>query len=138
MNVTDDVTRHAGFGEFTKAWGPTLLSTRIEFVEVETELLRLGALPETPEGEARKDVVGAFTFGAQRDVARWRGTIAALGADLTLYRVPEPLRDTHGDHPVSFQVFFQIRPAPGAMGRMWNMRMGGAPMTASEHADHQH
>jgi hypothetical protein len=137
MNVTDDVTRRAGFGEFTKAWGPTLASARIEFVEVETELLRLGALPETPEGEARKDVVGAFTFGGQRDLARGRGMIAALGANLTLYRVPEALRDTHGDHPVSFQVFFQIRPQPGAMGRMWNMRMGGAPMTASEHAGHQ-
>jgi hypothetical protein len=138
MNVTDDVTRHAGFGEFTKAWGRNLASTRIEFVEVETELLRLGELPETQEGEARKDVVGAFTLGAQRELGRWRAMIGSVGANLTLYQVPDALRDTHGDRPVSFQVFFQLRPAPGAMGRMWNMRMGGMPTMPSEHAGHQH
>jgi hypothetical protein len=137
MNATDDVTRHAGFGEFTRGWGKTLASTRIEFVEVETELLRLGALPDTPEGQARKDVVGAFTFGAQHDLVRWRGFSAALGANLTLYQVPESLRETHGGHPVSFQLFFHLRPPAGAMGRMWNMRMAGPPMPGPPGA-HQH
>ena len=29
----------------------------------------------------------------------------------------------HGEHPVSFQVFFRLRPPTLGMGRMWNMRM---------------
>jgi len=137
MNATDEVTRHAGFGEFTRGWGKTLASTRIEFVEVETELLRLGTLPDTPEGQARKDVVGAFTFGAQRDFVRWHGVSAAFGANVTLYQVPSSLRETHGEHPVSFQLFLNLRPPAGAMGRMRNMRMAGPPMPG-DHSAHQH
>jgi len=137
MNATEDVTRHAGFGELTKSWGSTLASMRIEFVEVETELLRLGSLPDTPEGEARKDLVGAFTLGAQHDLLRWGGFTAAFGGNLTLYRVPDPLRGTHGEHPVSFQLFVNVRPPAGAMGRMWNMRMAGPPMPSGQGV-HQH
>ena len=136
-NATNEVTRHAGFGEFTKSVGKTLASARVEFVEVETELLRLGTLPDTPEGETRKDLVGAFTFGAQRELLRWNGVSAALGANMTLYQVPDALRETHGAHPVSFQLFVVLRPPPGAMGRMWNMRMAGPPMPAGPGV-HQH
>jgi hypothetical protein len=61
---------------------------------------------------------------------------------LTFYGVPEPLKPTHGDHPVSFQVFFRLR-TPAPMGRMWNMRMS-QPMShemqmqpaADPHAGH--
>ena len=42
---------------------------------------------------------------------------------MTFYAVPPALKATHGDHPVSFQIFFRLRPPVGAMGRMWNMRM---------------
>jgi len=42
---------------------------------------------------------------------------------MTVYAVPEPLKVTHGDHPVSFQVFFRLRPSAGSTGRMWNLRM---------------
>ena len=45
---------------------------------------------------------------------------------MTVYAVPEVLRGTHGDHPVSFQLFFRLRP-PAPMGRMWNMRMSQPP-----------
>jgi hypothetical protein len=40
--------------------------------------------------------------------------------------VPEALRDSYGDHPISFRVFLRIRPPASSMGRMWNMRMGRA------------
>jgi len=33
------------------------------------------------------------------------------------------LQPSYGTHPVSFHVFFRLRPPAGAMGRMWNMRM---------------
>jgi hypothetical protein len=29
----------------------------------------------------------------------------------------------YASHPVSFHVFFRLRPPADAMGRMWNMRM---------------
>jgi hypothetical protein len=71
--------------------------------------------------------VGAVTVGAVRDVPAPRGFEAGFGADLTFYAVPDVLRATHGSRPVSFQVFFRLRPPAGPMGRMWNMRMS-APM----------
>jgi hypothetical protein len=54
---------------------------------------------------------------------RWRGFEGGIGADLTFYNVPESLQPTYSAHPVSFHVFFRLRPPAGAMGRMWNMRM---------------
>ena len=43
---------------------------------------------------------------------------------MTFHAVPDRLTSTHGDHPVSFQLFFRLRPpATEGMGRMWNMRM---------------
>lgn len=128
MNVTDAATRHAAFGEFARGWGATLLSARLEVVQVETELLTTDMLPTTASGEARRDPVTAWTVGIQRDVGRWRRLVAAVGANATLYGVPSALRATHGAQPASFQIFLQLRPAPGAMGRMWDMRMGGPPM----------
>ena len=128
MNATDEVTRHAVFGEATVSRGRLVGSLRLELVEVESELLRTGALPTTTAGEAAKARVGAFTLGAVRDVVRGAYGTFGLGANLTAYAVPSVLQSTHGSHPVSFQVFAQLRPAAGAMGRMWNMRMAGPPM----------
>jgi hypothetical protein len=51
---------------------------------------------------------------------------AGIGAEVMSYLVPDALRATHGNHPLSFRVFLRIRPPAGAMGRMWNTRMGAA------------
>ena len=75
--------------------------------------------------------LGAFTAGAVRDLATWRGFEGALGA-ATVYAVPEALKSTHGSHPLSFQIFVRTR-LPAPMGRMWNMRMS-QPMAG--HAMH--
>lgn len=138
MNDTGHVTRHAAFVEGSRGWGRTLASLRAEVVEVESMLLVTGALPTTHEDEELKDAVGALTLGIQRDLGRWRGLTAALGINGTAYRVPDLLRASHGVRPASFQLFFQLRPPVGAMGRMWNMRMAGAPMTGDTHAAHPH
>jgi hypothetical protein len=84
--------------------------------------------------------VTALTFGGVRDVLTWRGFEGGVGSGVTFYRTPDALKATHGDHPISFQVFFRLRPPVGAMGRMWNMRMSEpmppmAPM-ADPHAGH--
>lgn len=138
MNASEDVTRHAGFGEVSKAWGRTLGSARLELVQVETELLLTGEVPHTPEAEARRDLVGALTVGAQREFGRWKVLTAAVGANATVYRVPESLQSTYGAHPFSFQLFLQLRPPAGSMGRMWNMRMAGPPMAGPGSSPHQH
>jgi hypothetical protein len=52
-----------------------------------------------------------------------RGWEGGVGADVTFYRTPGELRSAHGEHPLSFHVFFRLRPPAGSMGRMWNMRM---------------
>lgn len=58
-----------------------------------------------------------------------------LGERSRFYAVPDLLTATHGAHPVSFQLFFRLRPpASGGMGRMWNMRMS-QPMGG--HMQHQ-
>jgi hypothetical protein len=70
-----------------------------------------------------KDPVFAFTAGAVRDVLSVRGFEGGFGADVTFYGVPGALQPTYSNRPVSFHVFFRLRPPAGAMGRMWNMRM---------------
>jgi hypothetical protein len=104
---------------------------RLEGVEVETELLQTQGRFHSHTLVA-KDSVTAGTFGGVIDLPRWKmwkmlsPLEAGLGAELTSYVVPNALRTTHGDHPVSFRVFLRVRPPAGSMGRMWNMRMGGA------------
>ena len=111
------------FGEATRHVGLNSLFARVESVQVETNLLLNDVVPLTPEGVARKDRVGAFTVGGVRDVVRSRGFEGGLGGSVAFYSVPDSLKATHGDHPVSFQIFFRLRPPAGSMGRMWNMRM---------------
>jgi hypothetical protein len=123
VNVTDEANRHAAFGEITRRVGENSIFGRVEAVQVETNLLLSGAIPTTPEAAARKDTVGAFTIGGIRDLAVWRGFEGGLGAAVTFYAVPDALTATYWSHPVSFQVYFRIRPPAGRMGRMWNMRM---------------
>lgn len=123
VNVTDHGHRQAAFGEFTCGIGRHSIFGRVEVVQVETALLLTGALPATPADEARRNAVGAFTIGIDREVLARRGFSGAVGLQVTAYAVPAPLTITHGPHPFSAQVFFRLRPPAGSMGRMWNMRM---------------
>jgi hypothetical protein len=134
VNDSDHGTRHALFAEATTRRGVTAAYGRIELAQVETGAL----LGESTSGHGAsvdgKDLVGALTGGATRDLATWRGFEAAVGAAVTLYGVPETLKHSHGSHPVSFQIFFRLRP-PAPMGRMWNMRM--SQPTAGHSMSHQ-
>jgi len=123
VNATDDGNRQAVFGEVTRHVGLNSVFGRIDIVQVETELLLRGTIPATHDAAARKNTVGALTIGAMRDILRWRGFEGGLGAAMTFHAVPDPLKATYGEHPVSFQVLFRLRPPAGGMGRMWNMRM---------------
>jgi hypothetical protein len=56
------------------------------------------------------DRIGAYTFGGARDVIHNRLWHLALGADLTFYSKPSALDLSYGKNPVSFQIFFRVRP----------------------------
>ena len=121
VNAAHGTTRQALFAEGTRKNGKVSIFGRAEVVQVETGKL-LGDDVHVHDGELT-DTVGAFTLGGLRDIVSWKGFEGGLGAALTLYAVPERLTSTHGEHPVSFQVFFRLRPPTLGMGRMWNMRM---------------
>jgi hypothetical protein len=134
LNVTSDAHRHASLIEGTIHRGRHSVFARGELVDVETALLVSDPVP-IGHSAARKDNVGALTVGGVRDVLTWNGIAGGVGAGVTVYAVPRALRPSHGSHPISLQVFFRLRPLPGSMGRMWNMRMS-QPMATTPPMDH--
>ena len=121
-NDTDHGARHAFFLEGARRANLNTFYGRFEAVQVETALLQMDVAPQGAAAEA-KDPVFAFTAGGVRDLFKARGFEGGLGADVTFYGVPDALRPLYSPHPVSFHLFFRLRPPAGAMGRMWNMRM---------------
>lgn len=114
---------NAFLAESTISRGSNALYGRVEATQVETALL-VPAVPVAPPAmDLGVDRVFAATLGGVHDLWTARGTTFGLGADVTFYGVPDALRESHGSHPVSFHVFFRLRPPASPMGRMWNMRM---------------
>jgi hypothetical protein len=62
---------------------------------------------------------GAYTFGGARDLWTTEKVSFAIGSDLTFYSKPAILDRVYGSNPVSWKLFFRIRP-----GKM-DMSMGG-------------
>jgi len=93
--------------------------TRLELVDKD-ELLRpsdrllLGIREDHPSFR-----IGAYTFGGVRDVWTTDRVQLGIGSDLTFYSKPSLLDTIYGNHPISWKVFFRIRP-----GRM-DMSMHG-------------
>ena len=116
--------QQAALGEFTRQFGAYLVSTRAEWTQIENDVLLSDVAPSSTGREHDFDQVGAFTVGAIRRVGRWLGAETGLGVNISTYAVPDALHTTYGSHPLSFQLFVQIRPHIGGLGPMWNMRMG--------------
>jgi hypothetical protein len=55
--------------------------------------------------------IGAYTFGGARDVWNTDKMSMAIGGDVTFYSKPSRLDPIYGDNPVSWKLFFRIRPA---------------------------
>jgi hypothetical protein len=123
INVASGTHRFALFGEATRHTGDTSIFGRVEAVQVETGLLLNDTIDELQAGGGARNTVGAFTAGVLQDVVHWRGVECGVGAAVTAYAVPGPLKSSYGSIPVSFQLYLRIRPPAGKMGRMWNMRM---------------
>jgi len=126
VNAEHGERRHGLFGEFTVERGANSVSARVDHQQVETEVLITGELPDESHSTEPPAGVTAVTVGGTRRLLIWRGFEGALGAHVTFHAVPQVLRPTHGDRPVSFQVFLRVRLPAGHMGRMWNMRMSRA------------
>jgi hypothetical protein len=136
VNDAHGERRHGLFGEFSIEKGRNSVSSRLEFQQVETEELLTGEIPDADEHAADPATVAAVTVSATRRLFIWRGFDGAAGAQVSFYGVPEILKPTHGNRPVSFQVFFRLRLPSGPMGRMWNMRMSQVHRMGSNHSGH--
>jgi hypothetical protein len=54
--------------------------------------------------------IGAYTFGGARDIWNTDKVSFAVGSDLTFYSKPAILDRIYGSNPVSWKLFFRIRP----------------------------
>ncbi|HEV8431224.1 MAG TPA: hypothetical protein VGQ41_25190 [Pyrinomonadaceae bacterium] len=86
------------------------LYTRLELTD-KNQLLRaadrisLGISDDHPSFR-----IGAYTFGGARDIWNTDKTSLAIGSDLTFYSKPSLLDPIYGSNPVSWKLFFRIRP----------------------------
>ncbi|HYO63062.1 MAG TPA: hypothetical protein VER08_05335 [Pyrinomonadaceae bacterium] len=90
------------------------LYTRLELVDREgDDLLSHDELHDLGFGEGEHPVfrVGAFTFGAARDLWTTERLSVALGGDLTFYHKPEVLDAVYGRRPTSYKFFVRLRPS---------------------------
>jgi hypothetical protein len=135
INAADHGTRQAVFAEGTRHVGLNSIFFRAESLQVETSVLLTDTAPANDREAERKDVVSQLTLGGVRDVLRWRGFEGGFGAAVSFYLVPDALKPSYGNHPVSWQLYFRLRP-PARGGRMWNTTMA-RPM-AGHTMEHVH
>lgn len=95
--------------------------TRLELVDKD-DLLRpsdralLGIAQDHPSFR-----IGAYTFGGVRDLWNTDKVSFAVGSDLTFYSKPSILDQIYGSNPVSWKLFFRIRPGKMDMQGMHGM-----------------
>lgn len=128
MNSAHRTTRQGAFAEVTTERGPYSVFGRLDLQQL--ELIKFigvqgPVLPGEVDPHAAVKSVVALTIGGGRGVATWHGFEGAVLAQVGLYLVPPVLRPAYGSFPVSGQLLLRIRLPTGAMGRMWNHRMGG-------------
>ena len=121
--------------EGTHKRGRWSLYGRLEYTEVETEILLFPAIVHVPHPGELVDTVRALTAGTVRDIATVRGLALGLGGDVTMYGVPPILQNTHDARPVSFHVFLRVARAD-ASRRMWNMTMAQRSAGSPGHQGH--
>lgn len=129
-NDTVHGARNAVFVEMTRQTVRMTWYGRFETVQTDTGVLQTDTVVEGPLADETNAVV-ALTLGSVRNVLRWRGFEGGVGADVTAYNVPTPLRPQYSSRPVSVHVFFRLRPPTGSMGRMWDTWMSQSPSSGS-------
>jgi hypothetical protein len=116
--------QHALLAEAALRFGRQAVYTRAEYTQKSAEEL---ALDPHDYGEDPFEVL-ALTLGGGRYVFSAHGLTAMVGAQGTLFGVPEGLRPLYGDFPVALQVYFRLSPsrmAHGAGGHAGHGEHGG-------------
>lgn len=97
------------------------LYTRLELVDKD-DLLRpsdralLGITQDHPVFR-----IGAYTLGGARDIWNTDKISFAIGSDVTFYSKPSILDGIYGSNPVSWKIFFRVRPGKMDMQSMHGM-----------------
>lgn len=86
------------------------LYSRLELVDKnqllrEDDRLRLGITEHHPSFR-----IGAYTFGGSREVWNTERASLAIGSDVTFYSKPSLLDSVYGNNPISWKLFFRVRP----------------------------
>ena len=89
--------------------------TRLELVDKNTLLSHdeahdLGFMSEHPNFR-----IGAYTFGAARDIWNTTKISLAIGGDFTFYSKPDVLDTVYGRNPTAYRFFVRIRPSRMSM-----------------------
>jgi hypothetical protein len=84
--------------------------TRLELVDKDellspSDRLLVGITEDHPSFR-----IGAYTFGGVRDVWTTEKMQLGIGSDLTFYSKPSLLDTIYGNRPISWKLFFRIRP----------------------------
>ena len=103
-------TTHAVLGEATLTLGRQAFFGRAEWTQKPPAELALDDLGEDALA------LGLLTLGSAREVAQVGPLAATLGAQATLYRIPDTIQALYGKQPVSLQVFLRLTPARMAHG----------------------
>jgi hypothetical protein len=86
------------------------LYTRLELVD-KNELLRADDRAQLGITQAHPSFrIGAYTFGGVRDIWNTDKVSLAIGSDFTFYSKPSVLDRIYGNNPVSWKLFFRVRP----------------------------
>jgi hypothetical protein len=100
------------------------LYTRLELVDRD-ELLRdaeRALLGITDHHQSFR--IGAYTFGAVRDLWNTENISLGVGSDVTFYSKPAILDQLYGSHPVGWKLFLRVRPGKMDMSSMHRMSGG--------------
>ncbi len=92
------------FAERNYVWG------RIENVDRTNELLLRNQFEPPNFQESIVGRVQAYTAGYERDVDLIPHLATGIGAQLTIYSTPDPLKAQYGSHPAGVVVFLRVRP----------------------------
>ena len=91
------------------------LYTRLDLVDKD-ELLRPADLALLRIKTAHPSFrIGAYTFGAARDLWTTDKVTVAFGGDFTFYSKPPVLNSIYGNHPASYRFFLRLRPGKTSM-----------------------
>jgi hypothetical protein len=53
--------------------------------------------------------IGSYTIGYTRDLGTFHHAQTGLGANISMYEIPEAIKIFYGDHPLGVSVYLRVR-----------------------------